>query len=191
MGFSSRFYLPRGASFGHFQASDAIVKDGLWDVYNQIHMGSCAEKTASDHHITREEQDAYAIESYRRAAAAWAAGAFKEEIVPIEIPDKRSGKATVVVEDEEYKNIKLDKVSQLRPVFKKEGGTVTAANASTLNDGASAVVLMTGEKADELGVSKLAKIICQSSTSIPSLFLLVSSPFLVQLILFIPTRIFI
>lgn len=154
-------------------------------------MGSCAEKTASDHHITREEQDAYAIESYRRAAAAWAAGAFKEEIVPIEIPDKRSGKATVVVEDEEYKNIKLDKVSQLRPVFKKEGGTVTAANASTLNDGASAVVLMTGEKADELGVSKLAKIICQSSTSIPSLFLLVSSPFLVQLILFIPTRIFI
>jgi len=153
------FYLPRGASFGHFQASDAIIKDGLWDVYNQIHMGSCAEETAVKHSIGREAQDDYAIESYTRAKKAWEAGVFKDEIVPVEIPDKRTGKPTVVSEDEEYKNIKMDKVRSLRPVFKKENGTVTAANASTLNDGASAVVLMTGEKADALGVKKLAKII--------------------------------
>ncbi|EGG04176.1 uncharacterized protein MELLADRAFT_37614 [Melampsora larici-populina 98AG31] len=162
---NSPFYLPRGASFGHFQASDSIVKDGLWDVYNQIHMGNCAEKTANDHSISREAQDEYAIESYRRATEAWSQNVFKEEIIPIEIMDKRTGKLTSVVEDEEYKNIKLEKVKSLRPVFKKEGGTVTAANASTLNDGASAVVLMTGEKADELGVKKLAKIIAYADAA--------------------------
>ncbi|KAG0150795.1 hypothetical protein CROQUDRAFT_37895 [Cronartium quercuum f. sp. fusiforme G11] len=156
---NSPFYLPRGTTFGHFQASDAIVKDGLWDVYNQFHMGTCAEHTAETHSISRADQDAYAIESYKRAAAAWASGAFADEIVPVEIADKRGGKPTIVVEDEEYKNIKLEKVASLRPVFKKDAGTVTAANASTLNDGASAVVLMTGSKANELGVSKLAKII--------------------------------
>lgn len=156
---NSPFYVPRGASFGHFQASDSIVKDGLWDVYNQIHMGTCAEKSATDHSISREAQDEYAIESYRRAAEAWKRKAFEDEIIPIEILEKRTGKITKVEEDEEYKNIKLEKVKSLKPVFKKENGTVTAANASTLNDGASAVVLMTGEKADELGVKKLAKII--------------------------------
>lgn len=156
---NSPFYLPRGASFGHFQASDSIVKDGLWDAYNQIHMGSCAEETAVKHSIGREAQDDYAIESYGRAQKAWESGAFKQEIVPVEIKDKRSGKVTIISEDEEYKNIKLDKVRQLKPVFKKENGTVTAANASTLNDGASAVVLMTGEKADSMGIKKLAKIV--------------------------------
>ncbi|KAH9824671.1 Thiolase, N-terminal domain-containing protein [Melampsora americana] len=156
---NSPFYLPRGSTFGHFQASDSIVKDGLWDVYNQIHMGNCAEKTAKDHSISREEQDEYAIESYKRASEAWSQDRFKEEIIPIEILDKRTGKVSKVIEDEEYKKIKLEKVKELKPVFKKDGGTVTAANASTLNDGASAVVLMTGEKANELGVQKLAKII--------------------------------
>ncbi|CAH7689075.1 acetyl-CoA acetyltransferase [Phakopsora pachyrhizi] len=156
---NSPFYLPRGASYGHFQATDSIVKDGLWDAYNSIHMGSCAEETAVKHSIGREAQDDYAIESYSRAKKAWEAGVFKDEIVPIEIADKRTGKVTLVNEDEEYKNIKLEKVRSLRPVFKKENGTVTAANASTLNDGASAVVLMTGEKADALGIKKLAKII--------------------------------
>ncbi|MBW0500942.1 hypothetical protein O181_040657 [Austropuccinia psidii MF-1] len=156
---NSPFYLPRGASFGHFQASDAIIKDGLWDAYNQIHMGSCAEATAEKLSIGREAQDDFAIESYNRAKKAWQTNAFKDEIVPVEILDKRSGKTITINEDEEYKNIKMDKVRQLKPVFKKEGGTVTAANASTLNDGASAVVVMTGEKADALGIKKLAKII--------------------------------
>lgn len=156
---NSPFYIPRGATFGHFQASDAIIKDGLWDAYNQIHMGSCAEETAVKQSIGREAQDEYAIESYTRAKKAWDAGVFKDEIVPVEIKDKRSGKVTVISEDEEYKNIKMDKVKTLRPVFKSENGTVTAANASTLNDGASAVVVMTGEKADAMGIKKLAKIV--------------------------------
>lgn len=154
------FYVPRGASFGHFQASDSIIKDGLWDPYNQIHMGSCAEETAVKHSIGREAQDEYAIESYSRAKKAWESGAFKDEVVPVEIKDKRSNKVILISEDEEYNNIKLDKVKSLKPVFKKENGTVTAANASTLNDGASAVVLMTGDKADAMGIKKLAKIIC-------------------------------
>nr|QRY06415.1 acetyl-CoA C-acetyltransferase [Puccinia triticina] len=153
------FYLPRGNSFGHFSVSDAIIKDGLWDPYNQIHMGSCAEETALKHSIGRDAQDDYAIESYERAAKAWEAGAFKDEIVPVEIKDKRSDKVTIVSEDEEYKNVKFDKLRTLKPVFKKERGTVTAANASTLNDGASAVVLMTAEEARLRGTKKLAKII--------------------------------
>lgn len=157
------FYFPRNAAFGHQQAADGIIKDGLWDVYNQFHMGVCAEGTAEKHSLTREDQDNFAIESYRRAADAWKAGAFKDEIVPVEIPDPRTGKPTIVEEDEEYKNIKLDKVKSLRPVFKKEGGTITAANASNLNDGASAVVLMSGSKVEETGVKPLAKIICASS----------------------------
>lgn len=125
-------------------------------MYNNFHMGNCAEKTARDHGFTREDQDAYAVESYRRAAEAWKAGAFKDEIVPVVIVDKKGD--MIVSEDEEYKNIKLDKVPTLCPVFDK-AGTVTAANASTLNDGASAVILSTKDEADKLGVKPLAKIL--------------------------------
>lgn len=154
-----RFYFPRNAAFGHVQALDAIIKDGLHDVSNQIHMGNCAENTAKKLSITREAQDAYAVESYKRAAEAWKAGAFANEIAPVTIPDPRKGD-TIVNEDEEYKNVKLDKLPTLRPAFDKNG-TVTAANASTLNDGASAVVLASKEEADKLGAKPLAKIICE------------------------------
>jgi acetyl-CoA acetyltransferase len=119
-----------------------------------------AEETSRKHNITRKEQDDFAIESYRRAAEAWKSGAFSAEVVPITIPDPRKGDI-VIKEDEEYKNIKVDKVASLKPVFKKDGGTVTAANASTLNDGASAVVLASEEKLKTLGSKPLAKIIGQ------------------------------
>ncbi|PWN52393.1 thiolase [Violaceomyces palustris] len=151
------FYMPRGATFGHQQVLDAIVKDGLHDVYNQVHMGNCAENTAKKMSITREAQDAYAIQSYKRAAEAWKAGAFAAEIAPVTIADPRKGD-TVIVEDEEYKNVKFDKLPTLRPVFDKNG-TVTAANASTLNDGASAVVLASKSEADKLGIKPLARIV--------------------------------
>ncbi|CEH19310.1 acetyl-c-acetyltransferase [Ceraceosorus bombacis] len=150
------FYMTRGATFGHQQLLDAIVKDGLHDVTNQVHMGNCAENTAKKQNISREDQDAYAIESYRRAAEAWKSGAFKDEIVPVVIADKKGD--VTVSEDEEYKNVKLDKIPTLRPVFDKNG-TVTAANASTLNDGASAVVLASKAEADKLGAKPIAKII--------------------------------
>ncbi|KAI8592948.1 Thiolase, N-terminal domain-containing protein [Geranomyces variabilis] len=150
------FYFPRGAQFGHQQAMDAIIKDGLWDVYNQIHMGSCAEETATEYGITREMQDEHAIESYKRAAAAWARNAFKDEIVPVTIKDRKGEK--IIAEDEEYKNIKFDKVASLKGAFQK-GGSVTAANSSTLNDGASALVLTTRAKADALGLKPLARIL--------------------------------
>lgn len=156
------FYFPRNAAFGHQQAADAIVKDGLSDVYNQVHMGNCAEKTAKDHGLSREDQDAYAIESYKRAAEAWKNGSFQEEVAPVTISDKKGD--VVISEDEEFKNIKLDKVPTLRPVFDKNG-TVTAANASTLNDGASAVILGTKEVAAELGVKPLAKIIASADAA--------------------------
>lgn len=158
------FYFPRNASFGNQTASDSLIKDGLWDVYNDFHMGNCAEKVAVDQGLTREDQDTFAIETYRRAAAAWASGAFKEEVIPVTIKDPRKGDV-VVSEDEEYKNIKLDKVKTLKPAFKKDGGTVTAANASNLNDGASAVVVATGEKIAELGLKPLAKIISFADAS--------------------------
>lgn len=150
--------MSRGATFGHQQMLDAIVKDGLHDVTNQVPMGNCAENTAKNLSISREEQDAYAIESYKRSADAWKANAFKEEVVPVTIKDKKGD--IVISEDEEYKNIKLDKVSTLRPVFDKNG-TVTAANASTLNDGASAVVLASKSEADKHGIKPLAKIVCE------------------------------
>ncbi|KAI8098840.1 Thiolase, N-terminal domain-containing protein [Halteromyces radiatus] len=150
------FYAPRNAAYGHQQLLDSIIKDGLWDVYNQIHMGSCAENTAANYNITREDQDKHAIESYTRAAKAWESGVFDNEIAPVTI---KSRKGEVIVKvDEEFKNVKFDKVPSLRPVFKKDG-TVTAANASTLNDGASALVLMTRQKAQELGVKPLARIV--------------------------------
>lgn len=142
---------------GDIKMADGMVKDGLTDVYNRVHMGVCAEKCATEKNISREEQDAFAIESYNRSAAAWDAGKFNEEVVPVEVPQRR-GDAIVVDKDEEYLNVKMEKIPALRPVFDKEG-TVTAANASTLNDGASALVLMSKEKAEELGVKAIAKVI--------------------------------
>ena len=150
------FYFPRNAAFGHQQALDGIIKDGLWDCYNNVHMGSCAEKTAAEYKISREVQDEHAITSYKRSAEAWAKGLFKNEIVPVKIQDKKGEK--LVIEDEEYKNVNFDKIPSLKPVFQKNG-TVTAANASTLNDGASALLLMTAQRAQELGLKPLARIV--------------------------------
>ncbi len=150
------FYLDKarnGYKLGHQQVTDGLIKDGLWDVYNDYHMGSAAELCATECKISREEQDAFAIESYKRSQEAYAKGLFANEIVPVEIESR--GSVTVVAEDEEYKAVKFDKIPGLKPVFKKDG-TVTAANASTLNDGASALVLMSKEKAEALGVKPLA-----------------------------------
>jgi len=142
---------------GDIKMVDGLVKDGLWDVYTNKHMGNCAETCASEKDFSREEQDNFAITSYKRSAAAWEAGKFNDEIVPVEVPQRR-GDAIIISEDEEYKNVKIEKIPGLRPAFDK-AGTITAANASTLNDGASAVVLMSKEKAEELGIKPLAKIV--------------------------------
>lgn len=142
---------------GDVKMIDGMVKDGLTDVYNKVHMGVCAETCAKEKKITREEQDNFAIESYKRSAAAWDAGKFNDEVVPVEVP-QRKGDAIVVSKDEEYTNVNMDKIPALSPVFDKEG-TVTAANASTLNDGASALILMSKEKMDELGLKPIAKIV--------------------------------
>lgn len=153
------YYLDKarnGYRLGHGQIIDGLVKDGLWDVYMNYHMGSAAELCAREYKISREEQDAYAIESYKRAAAAVQSGKFKNEIVPVEIP-QRKGEPIVVSEDEEYKNVKFDKIPSLNPTFEKDG-TITAANASTLNDGATALLLMSAQKAKELNLQPLAYI---------------------------------
>ncbi len=153
------YYLDKarnGYRLGNGQIIDGLVKDGLWDVYNDYHMGSAAELCATECKISREDQDAYAVESYKRAQTAWSKGLFKDEIVPVSIVQK--GKDTLVIsEDEEYKKVDFNKIPTLRPVFTKDG-TVTAANASTLNDGAAAIVLMSKEKADSLGIKPIAKI---------------------------------
>jgi len=152
------YYNARNATkLGDVKMKDGMVLDGLTDVYNSVHMGVCAEKCATEHNISREEQDNFAIESYKRSAAAWDAGKFDDEIVPVEVPQRR-GDAIVVSKDEEYTAVKIEKIPQLRTVFQKDG-TVTAANASTLNDGASALVLMSKEKAEELGVTPIAKLV--------------------------------
>ena len=145
-----------GYRLGDGAIIDGLVKDGLTDVYNKVHMGVCAEKCADEMNFTREEQDTFALTSYERSANAWSTGKFSDEVVPIEVPQRR-GDAVVISEDEEYKNIKKEKFLKLRTVFKKDG-TVTAGNASTLNDGASALVLMSTDKAAELGIKPLAKI---------------------------------
>ncbi len=154
------YYLDKGRNgykLGHGTIIDGIIKDGLWDVYNDYHMGNAAENTAREMKISREMQDAFAVESYKRSAAAWEQDNFADEIVPIEIPQK--GKDSIwITKDEEYTKVNFDKIPTLKPVFEKEG-TVTAANASTLNDGAAAVVLMSKEKADKLGLKPIAKII--------------------------------
>lgn len=153
------FYVPKarfGYKYGHGQMVDGLMHDGLWEVYNQFPMGNCAENTAKEMNISREAQDEYAITSYKRAAEATEAGAFNDEIVPVEIP-QRKGDPVVMNEDEEFRNVNFDKIPALRPVFDKEG-TVTAANASTINDGAAALVLVSKEKAEELGLKLIAKI---------------------------------
>lgn len=154
------YYLDKarnGYRLGHGQITDGLVKDGLWDVYNDYHMGSAAELCAETCQISREDQDNFAIESYKRAQKAQSEGKFKVEIVPVEIKD-RKGNVTLLDTDEEPAAVKFDKIPTLKPVFKKDG-TVTAANASTLNDGAAALVLMSAEKAAELGLNPLAKIL--------------------------------
>ena len=154
------YYLDKarnGYRLGNGQITDGLIKDGLWDVYNDYHMGSAAELCAVECNISREEQDEFAIESYKRAQKAQNEGKFEQEITFVELKDKK-GDITLFAEDEEPKAVKFDKIPALKPVFKKEG-TVTAANASTLNDGAAAVVLMSREKAEEMGIKPLAKIV--------------------------------
>ncbi len=153
------YYLDQartGYRLGNGTVIDGVVKDGLTDVYHQNHMGNSAELCAKEYNITREAQDAFAIESYTRAAKAWKAGNFTEEVVPVTVSSKKGD--IIVSEDEEYKQVNFEKIPQLKPVFDK-AGTVTAANASTLNDGAAALILMSKEKAEKLGLKPLAKII--------------------------------
>jgi len=146
----------KGQKLGNMTMTDGMVHDGLTNVYDQKHMGTCGDLCANEYDFSREDQDEFAIESYNRSAKAWKGGKFDNEVVPVEIPQRR-GDAIIFKEDEEYKNVKMEKIPSLRPVFTKDG-TVTAANASTLNDGASALVLMSREKADELGLKPLAVI---------------------------------
>lgn len=153
------YYLDKarnGYRLGHGQITDGLVKDGLWDVYNNYHMGNAAELCATECKITREDQDQYAIESYKRSAEAYKKGLFKDEIVPVEVP-VRGKDPMLVTDDEEYTKVDFNKIPGLKPAFQKDG-TVTAANASKLNDGASCVVLMSKEKATALGIKPLAKI---------------------------------
>jgi acetyl-CoA C-acetyltransferase len=153
------YYLMKaryGFKYGNGEVLDGLTYDGLTDVYNHCAMGVCVDNTAKEMNISRQEQDAYAINSYKLSAAAWAAGKFKDEIVPVEIIGKK-GDITLFAEDEEYKNVNFDKIPGLRAVFTKDG-TVTAANASTINDGAAAVILMSKEKMKELGLTPIAKI---------------------------------
>lgn len=152
-----------GVKLGNIKAVDGMVLDGLTDVYNQQHMGVCAELCAREHDFSREDQDAFAIESYRRSGQAWKEGAFNEEVTPVPVP-QRKGDPVMVTEDEEFRNVKLDKIPQLRPVFDKEG-SVTAANASTLNDGASALVLMAEEVAVAKGLKPLARILSNADAA--------------------------
>jgi len=145
-----------GVKFGGTQLEDVMQKDGLVDAFDQVAMGTYADATATKHQISRAEQDAFAIESYRRSAAAWESGVMQNEIVLVSVPQRR-GEDKQITEDEEYTNVLLDKIPNLRPAFTKEG-TVTAANASTINDGAAAVVVMSEEKAKTLGLTPLATI---------------------------------
>ncbi|MEX0312648.1 MAG: acetyl-CoA C-acyltransferase [Allomuricauda sp.] len=147
-------HMRNGHKFGPSAMVDGMQKDGLVDVYDQNAMGVCADACATEHNFSREEQDAFAIQSYERSAAAWKSGKFANEVVPVEVPQRR-GEPVVISEDEEYKNVKMEKIPALRPAFTKDG-TVTAANASTINDGAAAVVLMSEEKANDLGLKPLA-----------------------------------
>ncbi|NAS30414.1 acetyl-CoA C-acyltransferase [Flavobacteriaceae bacterium R38] len=150
-------HLRKGTKFGPTSFIDGMQKDGLVDAYDQNAMGNCADLCATEYEFSREDQDAYAIQSYERSAKAWSEGKFNNEVVPVEVPQRR-GEPIVISEDEEYKNVKLEKIPNLRPAFNKEG-TVTAANASTINDGAGAMVLMSEDKAKELGLNPIATIL--------------------------------
>lgn len=149
-------HLRNGQKFGPKQMEDGMQRDGLVDAYDQNAMGVCADLCAKEYEFSREDQDAFAIKSYERSKKAWEEGRFDDEVVPVEVPQRR-GEPVIVKEDEEFKNVRMDKISSLRAAFSKEG-TVTAANASTINDGAGAVVLMSKEKAEELGLTPLATI---------------------------------
>jgi len=153
-------YLPSsrsGSNLGHAQLLDGVIYDGLWDVYNNQHMGLCAEKCASDYNISREEQDAYALESYSRAQKSISDGDFNDEIEPVEVRQKRE--RTIIKTDEEPLSVDFDRIPTLRPAFTSHDGTVTAANASSLNDGAAAMVIMSEEAALRLGLRPLARIL--------------------------------
>lgn len=152
-----------GTKLGTIKMEDGMVKDGLTDVYNAVHMGSCADKCATEHNFSREEQDAFAVNSYEKAAKAWKDGKFKDEVVPVSVP-QRKGDPIIFAEDEEYKNVKMEKIASLRPAFNKDG-TVTAANASTLNDGASAVILASKEAVEKHGLKPLAKIVAYADAA--------------------------
>jgi len=152
-----------GVKFGNISVKDGMLLDGLTDVYNATHMGNCAELCAKEKNITREEQDAFAIESYRRATEAWDAGKFHAEVVPVSVPQRR-GDDVVVNRDEEFTNVRLDKIPSLRPAFDREG-TVTAANASTLNDGASALVLASEEAVQKHGLKPLARLLATADAA--------------------------
>ncbi|NDB03454.1 MAG: acetyl-CoA C-acyltransferase [Flavobacteriaceae bacterium] len=158
-------YLPmrRGQKFGPTSLIDGLQKDGLVDVYNQEAMGVFAEKCAAEYGCSREDQDGFAISSYKRSAKAWDEGKFNDEVVPVSVPQRR-GEPLIISQDEEFKNVRMDKIPSLRPAFVKDG-TVTAANASTINDGAGAVVLMSEDKAKELGIKPLARIIGQADAA--------------------------
>ena len=153
------YYIPKaryGYKYGNGELVDGLMKDGLWEVYNNFAMGHCADNTAKEKNISREEQDEYAINSYKRSAKSWEDGLFDDEIIPVEVPQRR-GELIIISEDEEFKNVKFEKIPNLRPVFDKDG-TVTAANASTINDGASAIILISKKKAEELGIKPVARI---------------------------------
>ncbi len=149
-------YLRDGQKFGPATMIDGLQKDGLVDAYDNNAMGVCADLCASEHNFSREDQDAFAIQSYKRSEKAWKEGKFDNEVVPVEVP-QRKGDAIIIKEDEEFKNVFIDKIPSLRPVFSKDG-SVTAANSSTINDGAGALILMSREKANELGLKVLASI---------------------------------
>ncbi|KAK5682519.1 hypothetical protein LTS10_005647 [Elasticomyces elasticus] len=164
------YYMPRAsqqAPFGNMQLEDGLIKDGLWDVYNNVHMGMCAEKTAKDYSISREEQDEFAVLSYKRTQEAWKQGLFKDEIVPVTVKGKKGD--TIISEDEGYNRLKLDKVPTLKPAFDRSGsGTVTAANSSSFNDGASALVVVDQETAKKYGKGKrvLARIVAYADAAL-------------------------
>jgi acetyl-CoA C-acetyltransferase len=149
-------YMRTGTKFGPASLIDGMQKDGLVDAYDQNAMGVCADACAKEYNFSREDQDAFAIQSYERSAKAWSEGKFSNEVIPVSVPQRR-GEPIIISEDEEYKNVRIDKIPDLRPAFSKDG-TVTAANASTINDGAGAMILMSAEKALELGLSPLASI---------------------------------